>query len=266
MRVIVNGVKLYCVDVGPKSGPSIVLIHGFPLNSDVWSAQIQALKKRYRVIAFDLRGQGRSGVADGQFTIECLVDDLIGLLDKLRIERTVLCGLSMGGYVALRAVERNADRVRGLVLADTRSEADTNEGKIARSSAMKAIQKDGVKAFAGKFLTDAFSPRSLSDAKLANAARKIMSTNTSLGLRGTLLALASRTDTTPSLPNIKVPTLILVGEADKITPPDCSRRIHASVQNSELCVISNAGHLSNMENPEEFNSLVLNFLDRNIQT
>jgi pimeloyl-ACP methyl ester carboxylesterase len=265
LRITVNGSKLYYVDLGSPSRPTIVLIHGFPLSSEMWGSQVQALKSRYRVIAFDLRGQGRSSAGDGQFTLEFLVDDLVAILDKLRVESAILCGLSMGGYVSLRAIERNTDRVSGLILCDTRSEADTNEGKLTRAATIRAINKDGVNAFARRFLKDAFSPRSLSDTRLVNTATKIISKNKPLGLRGTLLALAARTDTTSFLPKIKVPTLILVGEADKITPPDFSQRMHSSIQNSELHLVANAGHLSNMENLTDFNAYLLNFLDRKIR-
>jgi pimeloyl-ACP methyl ester carboxylesterase len=231
----------------------------------MWRNQIQALKRSYRVVSFDLRGQGGSLAGDGQFTLEFLVDDLIALLNKLGVERAILCGLSMGGYVALRAIERNTDRVSGLILCDTRSEADTNEGKLARSATIKAINKDGVKTFARRFLKDALSERSLSNPRLVTAATKIIGNNKPLGLRGTLLALAGRTDTTSFLPRINVPTLIMVGDADKITSPDCSRRMYSLIQNSELRLVAGAGHLSNMENSTDFNAYLMDFLDRNIQ-
>jgi pimeloyl-ACP methyl ester carboxylesterase len=171
----------------------------------------------------------------------------------------------MGGYVSLRAIERNTDRVSALVLCDTKSETDTNEGKLARAATIKAINKDGVKAFARRFLKDAFSSASLSDTRLVGAAMKIISKNKPLGLRGTLLALAGRTDTTSFLPKIKVPTLILVGEEDKITPPAFSRRMHSSIHDSELHLVANAGHLSNMENSEDFNGYLSSFLEGKIQ-
>jgi len=265
MHLMVDGLKLYYVDVGPRSGPTVVLIHGFPLSSDMWASQIRALKGAYRVVAFDLRGQGRSDVGDGQFTLEFLVDDLIALLDKLKIERAILCGLSMGGYVSLRAIERHTNRVCALVLCDTKSEADTNEGKVSRAASIKAIKKEGVRAFAASFLEGAFSETGLCNSTLVNTTSRIISRNKPLGLCGTLLALAGRTDTTPFLPKIQVPTLILVGEADKITPPELSRRMHTSIANSQLQFVTNAGHLSNMENPTEFNACLLSFLNANVR-
>jgi 3-oxoadipate enol-lactonase len=265
LRIRLNGLSLNYVDMGPAHGPTIVLIHGFPLSSEMWRSQISALKNSYRVIAFDLRGQGRSDAGDGQFTLEFLVDDLITLLDRLKIEKAVLCGLSMGGYISLRAAERHADRVNGLILCDTKSEADTNDGKLSRTAAIKAIKKTGVKPFAKAFLMDALSPKSLSNASLVRAATKIICKNKPLGLCGTLLALAGRTDTTEFLQKITVPTLILVGEADKITPPVCSQRMHSLIQNSEMHLLTDSGHLSSMENSTDFNTDLLKFLEQSIQ-
>jgi len=232
----------------------------------MWKEQISALKSACRVVAFDLRGQGKSGAGDGQFTLEALVEDLIAILDQLSIDRAILCGLSMGGYIALRATERHPDRVSGLVLCDTKSEADTNEGKLARAAAIMSIKREGVNAFATRFLKDALSPRRLSDERLVSEASRIMKKNKPLGLCGTLLALAGRTDTTSFLPQIKVPTLIMVGEEDRITPPDHSRRMHSLIPDSELHLIANAGHFSNLENPTQFNERLLSFLQHYLRS
>ena len=264
MRRLVNGLRLYYVDVGDASRPAIVLIHGFPLGSEMWQSQLQALKSSYRVVAYDLRGQGRSDTGDGQFTLEFLVDDLFALLDELKIKNAVLCGLSMGGYIALRAIERQTDRVNGLILCNTKSEADTNEGKMARAAAITAIKTNGVKKFAKSFLRNALSPSSLSDQRIVRAATKIICRNRPLGLCGTLLALAGRTDTSGFLPKIRVPTLILVGDMDRVTPLECSSQMHSSIEGSELHVISNAGHLSNLESATEFTERMLNYLTEKI--
>jgi pimeloyl-ACP methyl ester carboxylesterase len=228
----------------------------------MWKEQIKLLGGNYRVVALDLPGQGKTGAGSGQFTIEFMVDDLVGLMDRLKVSRAVLCGLSMGGYVALRTVERHSDRVSGLILCDTKSEADTNDGKLGRSAAIKQINELGVRVFAANFLKNAFSQTSLTDSKMVNAATRIILRNKRLGLCGMLLALASRTDTTLSLTKIRVPTLILVGEHDKITPPTVSEQLHSSIPNSELCLIPNAGHISNLERPIDFNSSLLNFLEK----
>lgn len=266
MYLSTNETKLYYIDVGQPSSPPIVLVHGFPLSHEMWTNQIEILKNAYRVVAYDLGGQGRSEVGDGQFTLEFLVDDLIALLDHLKIEQAVLCGLSMGGYVSLRAVERNTERVSGLVLCDTKSETDPNETKLARGASIRAIKRNGVDAYAETFLKGALSPTSLKDPSVVETAAKIIRKNQALGLSGTLLALAGRTDTTSFLPKIQVPTLILVGEQDTITPPEQSHKMHSMIQKSELHLIPRAAHLSNMENPLDFNTHLLNFLQNHMQS
>ncbi len=260
MFISTNGTKIYYDDEGQPSGSPIVLVHGFPLSHEMWASQIEVLKSAYRVVAFDLRGQGRSEVGDGQFTLEFLVDDLIALLDHLKIEQAILCGLSMGGYVSLRAVERNTQRVSGLVLCDTKSEADTNETKLARAASIRALKKDGVETYAETFLKGALAPTSLKDRHIVETSAKMIRQNQALGLCGTLLALAGRTDTTSFLPKIQVPTLILVGEQDTITPPEHSHRMQSLIQNSELHIIPQAGHMTNLENPTIFNTHLLKFL------
>ena len=180
-----------------RQAPPIVLIHGFPFSHEMWRPQIEALKSAYRVIAYDVRGHGRSDVGDGQYTIELFVDDLLGLLDHLKIQKAVLCGLSMGGYIALRAIERNPERVRALVLCDTRSEADSDEGKVKRSATIRTVKTQGVPAFADASVKPLFAPRSLTENPAAvETIRRLVLATQPLGLCGTLLALASRTDTT----------------------------------------------------------------------
>lgn len=224
MEALVNGIRIHYVDVGTNSrDPPIVLIHGFPFALEMWNPQIEFLKDKYRVIAYDIRGHGNSDDGDGQYTIEFFVDDLIALLDYLKIPKAMLCGLSMGGYIALRTIERNPERVASLILCDTGPQADSNEVKLRRVTHMKAVKANGVKAFAEGFLKAIFKPESFQSKPYeVEAIRRMIESNSEIGIRGTLLALACRTDTTDSLDLIGVPTLILVGEADKVCPPKLS--------------------------------------------
>src|SRR6185503_6778513 len=177
-------------------------------------------KKNLRIVTYDLRGHGQSDVGDGQYSIELFVDDLIGLLDYLKVSKTILCGFSMGGYIALRAIERNPDRFSALVLCDTMSAADSNEAKIKRTNSIKQIKKEGVERYAEGFLKAVFAPQTI-DTKpdIINEIRRTILSNSPLGICGALLALAGRTDTTEALSKLKIPTLILVGEHDAVTPP-----------------------------------------------
>lgn len=261
MKARINGMEIHYEDLGSPTASPIVLIHGFPFSHAMWQPQIELLKHKYRVIAYDARGHGESEVGDGQYLIEFFVDDLISLLDHLKIEKTILCGLSMGGYTALRAVERNPDRFNALIICDTSSEADTNEAKLRRAATITAVKRDGVKAFAETFVKAVFAQESLeARTDTVQFIKGIIESTSPVGICGALLALAARTETTSALPNMKLPTLILVGELDKLTPPAISQMMHSRLPNSELRLIPRAAHLCNLENPKEFNRHLLDFL------
>lgn len=265
MLASVNGINLYYGDIGKEESLSIVFIHGFPFSSEMWKRQTQMLQDKntnLRIITYDLRGHGQSSVGDGQYTIELFVDDLIALLDYLKITRTILCGFSMGGYIALRAIERNPDRFNALVLCDTMSSADSNEAKIRRANSIMLIKKEGVGRFAEAFLKAVFAPQTFETKPgIIDEIRRTVLSNSALGICGGLLAMAGRTDTTEALPKISVPTLILVGENDMVTPPSAAGIMHDKIPNSKLHLIYNAGHMSNLENPILFNGHLTEFLD-----
>jgi 3-oxoadipate enol-lactonase len=229
----------------------------------MWQPQINLLKDNYRVIAPDLRGFGKSDAADGQYTLEFFVDDLLELLDHLKIQKSVVCGLSMGGYIVLRAVERNPERFRGLVLCDTRSEADSNEAKLKRAAAMKTVKQQGVAEYADAFVKSALAPQTFAvRPNVVAVVKNLIQENSPIGTCGALLAMASRTDTTASLSRIDVPSLILVGEHDALTPPVAAQSLQDKIRDAKLHVVPDAAHISNLENPQGFNELLLAFLEK----
>ncbi len=224
---------------------------------------MMALPNHFRAITYDVRGHGGSDVGDGQYTIEFFVDDLISLLDHLVIEKAVLCGLSMGGYIALRAYERHPERFKALVLCDTKSEADTNEGKIKRSATLKTVKTEGVGVFAEEFVKTIFDPETCqTHPEIVESIKHTIRSTSPIGICGAVLALATRTDTTGVLSKIQVPTLILVGEHDKLTPPSDSEALQRQIAGSQLQTIRKAGHMSNLENAPEFNKHLIDFLNR----
>jgi pimeloyl-ACP methyl ester carboxylesterase len=217
----------------------------------------------YRAIAYDIRGHGESDIGDGQFMIEGHVEDLFALLDHLQIQKTVIVGLSMGGYIALRALEKKPDRFLGAVLCNTRSESDPNEGKLKRFAGLTLVKTKGSAAFAEGFVPNLFAPgNQKSHQKEMEGIRATITRTPPLSIAGTLIALAARTDTTASLPSLKVPTLIMVGEADQLTPPAASEAMHERIPGSELFIVPGAAHMSNLENPDFFNEKLLGFLKR----
>lgn len=256
--------NLYYTDAGGPNALPILFVHGFPFSSDMWKGQVQMLsgRKDLRIVTYDLRGHGQSGAGDGQYTIELFVDDLLALMDHLKIEKTILCGFSMGGYVALRAIERNPGRFNALILCDTMSAADSNDAKVRRAKSVKLVKEEGVERFAEGFLKAVFAPQTFAARPdVVNEIKKIILSNSPLGICGALLALAGRTDTTDSLSQIAVPTLILVGEHDAVTPPDAAKLMHDRIQNSRLHLVENAAHMSNLENRETFNAHLAKFVD-----
>jgi 3-oxoadipate enol-lactonase len=257
----INGHTLFFEDSAEDSLVPVVFLHGFPFNHAMWDGQVQLLKGRYRTLAYDLQGHGRSDVGDGQYTIEGHVDDLMELLDHRGIRKAVVVGLSMGGYVTLRALERHPDRFLAAVLCDTRSEGDPTEAKIKRHEQMRLVKAKGSAAFAEGFVKGVFAQASFERRPEAVALiRDIIVHTPPLSIAGTLLALAARTDTTPSLERLALPTLILVGEHDVTTPPAASRAMHEHIRGSRLQVIPDAAHMSNLENPEAFNAHLAEFL------
>lgn len=263
MKIRLNGIHLNYQERGLPQGMPVVFIHGFPFSHAMWEPQMMALPNDVRAVSYDVRGHGQSDPGDGQYTIELFVDDLIGLLDELAIRQAVICGLSMGGYIALRAVERHPDRVRALVLCNTRSEADPNEARIKRAGQMKSVKQTGSKPFAEGFVKAVFAGETFTkNPGIVGTIQGIIASTPPHVIAGTLLALAARTDTTPALPGIKVPTLIMVGEHDTLTPPAASEAMHKAIKGSELKIIPGAAHMSNLENPAVFNEHLLKFLKR----
>jgi 3-oxoadipate enol-lactonase len=263
MHIQVHTALINAMEHGDPTSLPVMFIHGFPFSHRMWDAQVAALSTRYRTIAYDVRGLGDSSLGDGQYTIEGHVDDLLAVMDHFGIAKAVIAGLSMGGYITLRALERNPERFLAAILCDTRSEADTNEGKIMRARTMAAVKSRGSGWFADDFVHKVFAASSFT--RVPEAVEHIRTTiarTPPMAIAGTLLALAARTDTTAALPGVTVPTLIIVGEHDATTPPDASRAMHAKIPGSALSIIPDAAHMSPLENPGEVNRVMLEFLAR----
>jgi len=260
IKLLVNNLVVGYTDEGSDDAPVIIFIHGFPLNKTMWDKQVDALKEDYRVISYDIRGHGDSEHANEDFSIELFVNDLLHLMDVLKIEKASLCGLSMGGYIALNAIENHPVRFDALVLSDTHCIADPPEVKQKRLDTIESIREFGVEKYVDDSIVHLFAPESFATHKKEISDVKEMMLDTSeQSLCKTLLALSLRKATCNKLSEITVPVLFLVGEDDKITPPEASELMHEKVKNSTLHILSNAGHLSNLENPGEFNEQLKTF-------
>ena len=154
MKEIINGLSVFLE--GNSRNKSIIFLHGFPYDHTMWKAQIDELSEKYFCVAYDIRGLGESQVDGGQFTMESFVDDLETIIDQLKLDKPILCGLSIGSYIAFRSLERFEEKFSAVILCDTRSEADNNEGKLKRSAAIKRINDEGLTPFVKDFITNCF--------------------------------------------------------------------------------------------------------------
>ncbi len=263
MKLTINGLSVNTF--GKPENKSIIFIHGFPYDYTMWQNQINALKENYYCIAYDVRGLGESYVGDGQYTMEFYVEDLFSIIEELKLQKPVLCGLSMGGYIALRAVERNQDLFGALILCDTRPEADDNAGKLKRSFNIKMINTEGLKKFVDYFVPTCLADETIEEQKeLFSSILNKSYQHNPIGVKGAIIAIMSRTDTSSFLTQIKIPTLILCGSFDKLTPPQVMRSMSEKIPDSEFAIIPRAGHLSPLENPNVANDLIKGFLKRKL--
>ncbi len=256
MRYTRQGVSIEYDDIG--NGVPLLLIHGFPLDRTLWRTQIAGLSQLYRVIAPDLRGFGQSSDTDGAaITMDQHAADLKSLLDSVNVKQAVIGGISMGGYVALAFYAQYADRVKGLILANTRAVPDSEQGKQARLANAQKVSESGP-----GFLVDDMAPKMLGDTakpEIEIAVRSMMARQRSTGIMSALRGMAARPDRTALLRFATVPILIVSGSQDVLIPASDSEAMHALIPNSRLVIIPDAGHLSNLDKADAFNHIVREF-------
>ncbi|HEY3061067.1 MAG TPA: alpha/beta fold hydrolase [Chloroflexota bacterium] len=275
----INGIKIAYSDTGPpvvrsttpahgepvepRAGPTVLLVHGYPLNRSMWDPQLGALRPVARVIAPDLRGFGASeGGPPGPLTVDQHADDLAALLDALSVSEPVIyCGLSMGGYVGFAFWRRHRRRVRAFVLADTRATADPPLGVSSREElARQAEDLGGPQPAIDAMKPRLFSPTLRAGSPAERITLAMMAGSSARAVADGARGLALRTDSTDMLASIDVPTLVIVGEHDQLTPPADSDAMLARLPNARLERIDQAGHMANLENPDQFNEALIEFV------
>lgn len=259
MKVRLGGAEVACDVRG--SGPPVLLLHAFPLSLAMWEPPAEALAASHLVVRLDARGFGGSPPGDGLLTMERIASDAAALLDHLGLPRAVICGLSMGGYAALAMVRRHPERIRALVLADTKAGPDTAEARQGRAQLAEAVLRDGTAALAETMVGRLLGPTSLRERPAVVArVREMILAASPRGVADALPGLGARADSTPTLREVRVPTLLLFGEEDALTPPSEGEAMRQAIAGSRLEVIPRAGHLANLENPEAFGAALLGFL------
>jgi 3-oxoadipate enol-lactonase len=261
MKIEINHHSLFYLDQGNKNGLPIIFVHGFPLDHTMWDQQVAGLPAEYRYIAYDVRGHGQSAPGkNSDFTVKGFGHDLTALIDHLKIDKCILCGLSMGGYIVMNALPDVKEKVAGLILCDTKAEGDTKEGKEKRMATIRKIKIEGLEKFSEAFVDGLLSPSNKDNQVLRNQLLKMIQGNYSDNICKTLQALADRDDASSVLKKMDIPALIIVGEHDTITPLPFAENLKKLLKGSVLKVIPNAGHMSNLENTEEFNRVVSEFV------
>jgi 3-oxoadipate enol-lactonase len=262
-RARVGGRDVRFLEAG--AGWPVLLIHAFPVTADMWRPQLERVPEGWRFIAPDVRGFGPAAAPPGSFRLDDVADDLAAFMDHIRLDRAVIGGLSMGGYITFALVRRSPERFSGIVLADTKAEADTEEGREGRRKLIDLARTKGPAAVADQMLPKLLGRTTRQRRPDVVAAVRAMIENTSVdAIAGALEAMMARPDSTPDLARLRSPALILVGDEDEITPEANARAIEKRVDRSRVVVLPGAGHLSNLETPDAFSLALSDFLTSNM--
>lgn len=254
---------LHINEHGSRENPAVIFLHGFCFDSSMWDEQIAALQDDFFCITYDIRGMGKTDAGDGQFTMESFVDDVYMIIEEYGLEKPAICGLSMGGYIAFRTVERAQETFGAAIFCDTRATADKNEAKLKRANAIKTINHEGLGTFIDNFLPTTVSDGFMEERaeEFANLVRKAKS-GSALGVKGCTLAMQGRTDTWDFLPEINIPTLLICGEEDALSPVEEMRETAERIPCAEFKVVSGSGHMTPIEQPQQVNEILKSFLDK----
>lgn len=261
MELNANNIMIFTQGIN-KNTP-IIFVHGFPYDHTMWNKTVDALKDKYYCVTYDIRGFGQSPAGSGQYTIESFVDDLENIVDELYLTKPVLCGLSMGGYISLRAVERMEEKFSAVIFCDTKPEADDNATKLKRANGVKLLHEKDAEEFIRPFVKNCFGPKYLDEQNDEyQTLEDYFAKSSAVAVSGCLIAMAARTDTTVALGNIKLPTLVICGEDDKLSPPAVMKQMAEKINGAKFVLIPESGHMTPIENPNEFNNALKDFLKK----
>jgi 3-oxoadipate enol-lactonase len=247
------------------AGWPVLLIHAFPVNADMWRPQLERVPEGWRFIAPDVRGFGPDGAASAAFTLDDVAADFAAFVDHLKLDRAVIGGLSMGGYITFALFRRAPERFDGIILADTKAETDTAEGRDGRRKMIELVRTKGPAAIADQMLPKLLSAGTHErQPELVSSVRVMIESISVDGIAGALDAMITRPDSTPDLARVNCPALILVGEHDEVTPEASARAMEKHIERSRVVVLPGAGHLSNLESPDAFSRALSDFLVSNM--
>jgi 3-oxoadipate enol-lactonase len=257
----INGLNV--IEHGESNYKTMIFIHAFPLNNRMWDFQADFFKKEYRIIQYDLRGSGESLSSDNICTIDSHVDDLLEIISVLGIKKPIVCGLSIGGYILLRALQLNQSIFKAAILCNTKAESDNDEVRLKRFTQIKQIKDGKRKEFINNFIDAAAGEFTKSNNdSVIKYLENIISGQSDKGICSVLMTLASRTDTQSILPKLLIPTLVIGSDEDKLISFTNTENMSKQIPECSKALIKNAGHFSNLEQPDKFNQIVSEFLNK----
>lgn len=256
-KLLLNGAQVHFDEEG--AGPAVLFLHAFPLSAEMWASQRAALGDRFRTVALDFPGFGRSQPLSEPASMGLFAQAALSALDALAVSRAAVVGLSMGGYVSFEILSRAPDRVAALALCDTRAGPDSEQGRKAREENAQAVERDGSAVLVERLLPNLLS-KGVSAAVRAEVEHHLRAAPPK-GVAAALRAMAARRDSTDLLPGIACPALVVAGAADGLTPPSEAKAMAQAIPSARYCEIPSAGHLSNLEAPSEFNVALRGFLE-----
>jgi pimeloyl-ACP methyl ester carboxylesterase len=243
---------------------TLVLIHAFPLHAGLWEPQLALSQQGWRVVVPHLKGLG-PGAGEPATSMDDFAGEVIDLLDSLHIEDAVIGGLSLGGYVLFALLRHAPAYARGLILADTRPQADAPAAIEARKRMLELVAANGPEAVAAEMLPKLLGETTRRERpEVVARVDSMIRENTSKGIAGAITAMMNRPDSTPLLDTIRVPTLVIVGREDTLTPPSMSEDMARAIPGAQLTILEGAGHLANLERPDAFSEAVATFLTRRL--
>jgi 3-oxoadipate enol-lactonase len=263
LKININDIVVNYDDNGPVYAPAIIFIHGTPFNKTFWDLQTEALKSNFRVVTYDLRGHGDTKGPAADLSIDTFTDDLIEFMDALDLERVIVCGHSLGGYIALDAVDKYPGRFNALMLSGVQCMEDSDEVREHRRRLLESLPQMGMEKYAEEVMKSLFAATSFITRKeeVRSVRRMILSTAPS-AMASALTAMSRRRESCSNLWSIKLPTLLMAGREDDVTPLSVARFMRDNITGSVLNEIEYAGHLANLENTHEFNQYFKAFVDR----
>jgi pimeloyl-ACP methyl ester carboxylesterase len=256
-------VTLYTSSRGNPENPAIIFIHGFPYDSSMWDSQIEFLSNDFYCIVYDVRGLGKSPVGDGQSIMDIFAEDLFSVMAQYNLKQPAVCGFSMGGYIIMNALSKKPDAFSRVILCNTKSESDGDEARLKRNAAIMKINTESTVSFVTGFIEATFSDSTKrNNPEIVKKMIDKASAYDPKGVKGAIIALMSRTDSSAVLSQLKYPALVIAGKEDNLMPVSVAQAMASNIPDCEFRVIEKAAHMAPVEASQAVNQAIWDFLKK----